>query len=1447
MKLALRLTIFCFVLFAAKNTGHSQLAQGAIAPDFTLPDIDGNYHNLYSYLSSGYGAIVDFSATWCGPCWSFHNSGTMEALQANYGGEIVTLFVEADGSTSEPCIYGPAGCSGGSIGNWTNVSFPVLNPPSSDAWAVNGAFAIGGYPTVYAISPDGRTYWVPNRGYGEFEAWILSFGLHKSTINVTGDPCGVRTVDLEPYNGYGTVTYNWSNGETTQDLINPPTGTYTVTISDSNNYTVEKGPIYVESGPDISLNLVSYQNVDCFGNSNGFAEYEASSLNPANLVYQWNTGDTTPSISNLDGGTYEVTVTDLMTGCTKSEYVIIEEPAALEIDPEIVTADCSGENGGVSLNLTGGSYPFYLYLNGDLYDIRNVVAAAPGEYQLEIYDDNGCYLNENILIDKIQGPEVDISEAQLLTCENDVVTLDADSSSVNHIVYAWYDTTDVLLGEGYTFDAFDPGVYILEVTDTLTECTEQEMIEIFANVSEPLAQTSVELDVTCSNTMVEISGEGSSMDNLHEYYWYAISGDIVGNTNTLTTEVSSAGEYVLQVINTENGCSTNDTLVVNENFEVPMIELVSQSVIDCENSNAFLEINDSEDYSYSWSTNDGIINGASENSSVEVSSSGVYTVEVTNLETGCSTEQEFTIEESLDLPEVEVTSLPTVDCNNSTVLVTVTENGDYEYIWTSVDGDIVAGMNSSSLEVQAGGEYLLEITSLSNGCSKNLSVTVPEALETPNASLVNLGTIDCINSTAGISIENNDDYVYEWSTVDGIIIGDVNSNELSASSAGTYTVLLTNSTNGCSTLESYIVEESLEQPMVSILSQGSLDCNVSEIEVVVDEDPNFSYIWTTADGSIQSGENTSSLIVSQTGTYDLIVVNNTNGCESTISTTIMGDFTTPSVDLVNIESFDCTTTGAIVEVETNDNLDYSWSTSDGDISGDTNSNAITALSPGTYNLIITNQGNGCTQEYNYDVEADVVAPLLEVSGDQAYCEGNSTQICIDTDGELLTWTLNGLELQFNETCLELTEAGVLVVEVSNSNGCKTSETITVTENMIPVISTSVDLVLDCNTPDAMIGVSIVGDPADFDISWTNAQSMDISSDVETSVSEAGMYTVIVTNKETGCSETSSVEVMIDETELPASDFESNINELTVLFNNTSSGQIDNSVWDFGDGSVSSAQNPTHTFPTSGYYNVCLTSINKCGENENCTEILALASIAYSYDKTDLDCYGDTDGSITLDYSGGLDPVTISWSGPNGFTSSEPTLSNLSAGDYVFEIIDDLNNVATEIVSIVEPTELMVDGIVSDAAGTVRGSIELEIHGGTGNYEVVWNTGHIGAYYGDLIPGEYEAVITDENGCMTSEIFTVGGITAINEIDFINDLSILPNPASDYFILRYGADRSEKLNLTIINNVGQSVYNTRLDGNTVEQRIDLDGLSEGIYFVRLTFENMITTRKVIVIN
>ena len=123
------------------------------APDFTATDLSGVEHNLYSYLDSGYQVILDFSATWCGPCWSYHESGVLEELYDTYGpdgtNELRVFFIEGDDGTTQADLEGTGPST---AGDWiTGTHYPIID----NAENIFDAFECTYYPTIYTVCPSG--------------------------------------------------------------------------------------------------------------------------------------------------------------------------------------------------------------------------------------------------------------------------------------------------------------------------------------------------------------------------------------------------------------------------------------------------------------------------------------------------------------------------------------------------------------------------------------------------------------------------------------------------------------------------------------------------------------------------------------------------------------------------------------------------------------------------------------------------------------------------------------------------------------------------------------------------------------------------------------------------------------------------------------------------------------------------------------------------------------------------------------------------------------------------------------------------------------------------------------------------------------------------------------------------------------------------------------------
>lgn len=158
MKLLLAISI---ALIAACPGARAQLADGSTVPNFTFTDINGNTQDLYTYLNAGKYVALEVSATWCHPCWLYHNTGTMDSmytihdLPGDQGWKI--LFLEGDGNTTLADLLGTGT---NTQGDWvTGTSFPIMNPPTGIALNdLKAAYDINSFPILYLICPNKKAY-----------------------------------------------------------------------------------------------------------------------------------------------------------------------------------------------------------------------------------------------------------------------------------------------------------------------------------------------------------------------------------------------------------------------------------------------------------------------------------------------------------------------------------------------------------------------------------------------------------------------------------------------------------------------------------------------------------------------------------------------------------------------------------------------------------------------------------------------------------------------------------------------------------------------------------------------------------------------------------------------------------------------------------------------------------------------------------------------------------------------------------------------------------------------------------------------------------------------------------------------------------------------------------------------------------------------------------------
>jgi hypothetical protein len=144
------------------------LADGtALTSTFTMKDINNVSYDMFTMLNSGKHVVIDLSATWCGPCWSYHQSHVLDNYFDKYGPsgtsvkDAQVFLYEVDQATTMADLQGTGGST---QGDWiTGTTHPICNEASTGTvlmkFLAPGTTSYG-VPAVFVVCKDKKLYQV---------------------------------------------------------------------------------------------------------------------------------------------------------------------------------------------------------------------------------------------------------------------------------------------------------------------------------------------------------------------------------------------------------------------------------------------------------------------------------------------------------------------------------------------------------------------------------------------------------------------------------------------------------------------------------------------------------------------------------------------------------------------------------------------------------------------------------------------------------------------------------------------------------------------------------------------------------------------------------------------------------------------------------------------------------------------------------------------------------------------------------------------------------------------------------------------------------------------------------------------------------------------------------------------------------------------------------------
>jgi gliding motility-associated-like protein len=1172
-------------------------------------------------------------------------------------------------------------------------------------------------------------------------------------VTVVQPSCLIDDGSLTAMASGGTVAlnyqYSWLDETNTEIstlsvLANLAPGTYTSIVTDDNGCFVEQ---------EIELSRETFEldeiitNVTCNGGNDGSIEISPVGGTPA-FTFAWTgpNGFTSidQNISNLEAGDYTVDIED-QAGCVLNITFTVIAPPALAFTSIVSNEVCAGDaNGSIELTVSGGT-PIYQVdwsgPNGYTGVGTNISGLEPGVYTATVTDIVGCSDTVDITIEG--GAEFDLTEVIIDPICFGEATGSIDISVIEIIGNSGPFDFDWTGPNGFTsadedLIGVESGMYTVLVTG-INGCAETDTYDLIDPLEIILTTTSENSACAAFDGSANASATGGT--GSLSYTWF----DADNNELSTTADLTNVGAGVYTVIVTdEQSCTVSGTETISDEtgdvsgvITEPTCNGSLDGAIDVTITGAV------EPISIQW-TLDGT-NFSTDEDLTDLGA-GQYVIQVLDAN-GC----QFNVDFDLLDPE-PITGSPVVqgvscDGNDGAIDLTV-NNGTEPFIidWVGPNGYIGNGPIISGLEI---GIYDYTITD-ANFCAGAGSV---EVIHIPDV-IVSATITDIIcggDLTGAISLSITGGvgpYDVMWSGP----LGFASSSEtISGLGAGIYDVIVTDAQD-CAAIHSYEIFENA--PVMADFTIVQPECNMSNGQIFTSPSggvvaTDYIYNWTSSNGTlIPSVPNLSNLDI---GIYDLLITDD-NGCA--YDTTIV--LNNPGADIIpTIFDLTCFTEAegrielAISGVQ--EPYDVLWSGPNGFTATTEN---ILGLEAGFYTYQITG-ADGCMYMAILEVEspAEIIATATIVEACFASATGS---ISTTIEGGVMPYTIgwtgpNGF-VSADSDLVDL-EPGVYDLQVLDDNLCLYEESFTVNEFPEIVLSTIPTDIL-CNGFDTgAIDTEISGGVPPYVISWTGPGGF-TSSDEDLTNLEAGTY-IISIEDEVGCVLTSEVElfqpeaISIDATVVaPGCAGAGSLGAIAITIEG---GTPDYFVSWSGPNGFNSDQLLLDDL-AAGVYEYTITDDNACqlvGE----IELIDATPIVIALETTNISCFGETDGAIEASLSGGQEPFTILWNGPNGFSSVDLSLANLEAGIYEIQVNDDGGCFTSETVEIIEPEELTLSVLNSlDATcNTLNdGAIEIEALGGTQPYDANWTgpngyTGN-GLQINQLFIGTYTVVVDDVNGC-----------------------------------------------------------------------------------------------------
>ncbi len=468
-----------------------------------------------------------------------------------------------------------------------------------------------------------------------------------------------------------------------------------------------------------------------------------------------------------------------------------------------------------------------------------------------------------------------------------------------------------------------------------------------------------------------------------------------------------------------------------------------------------------------------------------------------------------------------------------------------------------------------------------------------------------------------------------------------------------------------------------------------------------------SYLWST-------GATTQTISATSADNPVSVTVTDASGCFGSSPGVSVSETSLPTPSITGNSSY-CS--GSNTTLSTGIYSSYSWST------GVNTQSAIVTAADNPVSVTVTD-ANGCIGSSTTVNLNEMASPTPAINGVLIYCNGFSATLNTGTYSSYL-WSTGAITQTINATVAD-NPVTVTVTDINGCSGISSPVNVSLAANLNPTITGSLTY---CPGSSTTLSVGTYSSYL-----WSTG-----STTQNTTVTTLNNPVTVTVTDVTGCTGTASVNVSLNTPPNPTI-----IGTLVYCASSNTSlttGSYSSYVWSTG-------ANTQTTIATVANNPVSVTVTDANGCTGTATTTVTAYTVQSSVNSiTDVDCYSNSTGAITISPSGGVTPYSFLWD--IGDTTN--FLTNLPAGSYTVTITDNNNCQGSYTYTIMQPSILTTTTTVSNISCNNQndGLIVANVTGGTTAYLYHWSDNSSGNSLGSLQAGTYSLTVTDAHNCTDS--------------------------------------------------------------------------------------------------